>query len=187
MEKKKQEEQESSELEKEIKDPEKSELEEEVEEIKENFEERIDNNKFQEFIKPDTESFSPVLEKVEAPQESLEQDVASAPIIKEKQEEQIKYSTKYNESDYRFIEERSRRINENLLVQSTPINFEKVGMNLHPQITQNFQINPELQELRRKSEGNLEKDYVVKAERLNREDNKLPFEQTERKYKGRVI
>ena len=60
-------------------------------------------------------------------------------------------------------------------------------MNLHPQITQNFQINPELQELRRKSEGNLEKDYVVKAERLNREDNKLPFEQTERKYKGRVI
>lgn len=182
-----------SEESKENKQKSESELEKEIEETEsqEANEETIDNNQFREFIRPFTEEainiHPPVLERVEIPQqESLEQDVASVPITQTKDEEQIKYSSKYNEADYKITEEESRRINENLLVRSTPITTETTRINLHPQIEQNFQIAPELQELR-KSQEKLEEDYIAKAEKLDTGDNRLPFESTQRKYKGKII
>ncbi len=175
--------QEESELEEEIEETESQEADKDLKKTPESQE--IEENEFHEFMNPLEKSFSPVLERIEIPQQDLlEEDLAFAPRTQEKKDEK---QIKYNESDYKIIEEESRRINENLLIRSTPINIETTRMNFHPQIEQNFQINPELFELRRKSEGSLEKDYVLKTERLERENNRLPFEQRERKYKGRAI
>lgn len=165
-----------------ISNEEESELEQEIEKQ----EEIIEEDEFHEFIQSSPKSFSPVLEKIEIPkQESLEQNVSSVPIKETNDEEQIEYSSKYDESDYKSIEE-SREMNENLLVRPMSTDIERTGIRLHSTIKQDFQIAPELQELRRKSEGNLEEDYIVKAKKLNREDI-LPFEQRERKYKGKPI
>lgn len=170
------------EIEEKSKDKKESELEEDIEEI----EEIIENNDFHEFIQqPSVKSFTTILKKVETPIESLEQDIISAPVIqKEKEEEQIKYSPKYDEVDYQAIEEESKRINENLLIRPKTINVETTKIDFRPKIEQDFQIAPELQELRRKK--SLEEDYVAHAKKLN-EEHKLPFEQTQRKYKGKNI
>jgi len=164
-----------------------SELEKEIEET----EEIIDNNEFREFIQPSSQEFinilAPVLEKVEIPQqESLEQDVASISTSTEKKDETpTNYDTGYIEPDYESINRESTK-DENLLIKRPmPVNIERVG-DLRPQIERNFQINPEIQELR-KSQGKLEGDYVAKAEKLDTGDNRLPFESTQRKYKGRII
>ncbi len=176
--------QKSSELEKEIEETESQETNKALEKTSE---ETIDDNEFREFIQPSIESFSPVLEKVEIPQESLEQDVAPISTSTEKKDEtSTNYDTGYIEPNYESIVRESIK-NENLIVkQSVPINMERVGTDLRPQIEQNFQINPELQELR-KSRGKLEQDYIAKAEKLDTKENRLPFESTQRKYKGRTI
>jgi hypothetical protein len=161
---------------------EESELEEEVEEA----EETIENKEFHEFIQqPSVKSFTTILEKIETPIESLEQDIISTPVAQEeKNEEPIKYSPKYGEADYQAIEEESRRINENLLVRPSTINMETTKIDFRPRVEQDFQISPELQELRRGK--NLEEDYVAQAKRLD-EEHRLPFEQTQIKYKGKPI
>jgi len=178
-----------SELEKEIKETESQETSEVLEKISE---ETIDDNEFREFIQPSTQEFinmlSPVLEKVEIPQqESLEQDVSSISTSTEKEDETpTKYDTGYIEPNYENIKRESIK-DENLLIKRpVPVNIEMVGRDLRPQIEQNFQINPEIQELR-KSQGKLEEDYIAKAEKLDTGDNRLPFESTQRKYKGRII
>ncbi len=180
---------ESSELEKEIEETESQETNEVLEKISE---ETIDDNEFREFIQPSTQEFinilSPFLEKVETPQqESLEQDVASISTSTEKKDETpTKYDTGYIEPNYESIKRESIK-DENLLIKRpVPVNIEMVGRDLRPQIEQNFQINPEIQELR-KSQGKLEEDYIVKSEKLDTRDDRLPFESTQRKYKGRII
>ena len=158
---------------------EESELEEQVDKI----EEEINDNQFQEFLKPSSEDFSPVLEKIaDAPElVNLEQDVSSSTFTENKKEE----DTKYDEVNYETVREELRK-NENLLVkQFAPIRIENAGKDLHPQLRDMTFVNPELHELKR-TEKNLETDYVPKAERLDT-DERLPFQQTERKYKGRPI
>lgn len=167
-----------------------SESQEMSEVLKKTSEEIIEDNEFHEFMKPLEKSFSPVLERIEAPQQNLlEENSSFTPIAQEKKhEKQIKYNTGYNPSEYEAIGEEKRKIqNENMIMRFAPIRVETNRMDLHPQIEQNFQINPELLELRRKSEGNLEKDYVLKTKKLDRENNRLPFEQKERKYRGKAI
>lgn len=170
---------------------EESELEREIkeEDLKTTQAEEIEEEQFTKFTQPSVEPFSPVLERIETPQqEPLEDNLASVTTPTEKKdEEKIKYETGYIEPNYEDMQKR-QRINENLLVQeSAPINFETTRIDLHPHLGQNFQINPELQELRKQSQGDLEKDYIVKEEKLNRGNNNLPFEQTQRKYKGKSI
>jgi hypothetical protein len=142
-------------------------------------EEDISQNEFVEFLESPTEISTPILENVKVPQESLEQDVTT---LTSAEDEEKKYQTHQN--DYETIEE-SKRINENLLVrQSEPLRIETVGRDLIPPIKQDFQVNPELHKLRKRSS---ERDYVVKAGELEKEDTGLQFQQKERKYKGKPI
>ena len=156
--------------------------ESELEERVDNTEEEIDDSNFQEFLKPSSESFSPVLEKIaDAPEPvNLEQDI-SQPTFTENKEE----GKKYEEVNYETAKE-ELTIKDNLLVkQSEPIRIENVRRDLHPQLRDVIFNNTEINESRRE-EKNFEIDYVAKAERLNK-DERLPFQQIERKYKGRPI
>ncbi len=160
---------------------EESELEKEIEEIEEekvlekNSEEIIEDNEFHSFMKPSIESFSPVLEPTETfSQESLEQNVGSAPLIQGKKDEKSKdYETGYKDASEEY------KRNENLIIQSAPINVERTKI---PEIEQNFQIAPEIQELRGENKGSLEKDYVVKVGGFKEVKTHSPFEQEEKKY-----
>lgn len=158
-------------------------LEEEIEQA----EEIIDNERFVEFLQPSTETTAPVLKKIEMPQEEapgLEQGVENVLIPREKKDDDKKYATEYIKEDYETVHEEPRIENENILIkQPKTINIETVGRDLRPHVEQSFVINPELQELR---QGALERDYVAKTTALNRE-SKLPFQQEERKYKGKLI
>ena len=168
-----------SELEEEINETKESESQETNEVLEKTSEEIIDNQ-FHEFMKPLTESFSPVLEKIEVPQqESLEKDLGSAPITQEKKDEK---QTKYAETNYE--DTRMPPIqNENFLIKQPALtNMEATRINLNPQIEQNFQINPELQESRRQSQGDLEKDYVAKVGGFKQTKTHSPIEQQEKKY-----
>ncbi len=78
---------------------EESELEEKIEEA----EEITEDSQFHEFLKPPTETFSPVLERVETPQqESLEDNMASISTFTSNEDERkdIDYPTTSNEIIY---------------------------------------------------------------------------------------
>jgi len=171
-----------------IKQPKVKQISKKESELEEEIEETIDNQ-FHEFIQPSTEFVSPVLEKVgDAPEPiDLEQELTTAPTTQENKEEP-KYETSYDVSEYETPESEARKIiNENMVIaQSTPIRIETAGTDLRPHREQTFQINPELQDIRQTSEGALETDYIAKAEKIT-QDNKLPFQQTQRKYKGKPI
>ncbi len=157
---------------------EESELEERVDET----EEEIDDSNFQDFLKPSSESFSPVLERIADVSEPirLEQEIFSPTFTENKEE-----GTRYNKVDYETAKE-ELTIKDNLLVkQPEPVRIENIRRDLHPQLRDIAFVNSEINESRREGK-NLEIDYVTKAERLNR-DERLPFQQTERKYKGRPI
>ena len=185
MPKKEIEEQEKKEEEQETK--EESGLEEEIEEE----EETIDNQRFVEFLQPSTKTTAPVLKRVETPQEEvpdLEQGVSAVVEPRAKKEDERKYETISPNEDYQSVGEELKRVaDEGLLIRPiTRTSLETAGRDLRPPVEQHFVINPELQELRREI-GASEKDYVVKAGKLDKSENKLPFQETERKYKGKAI
>jgi len=155
-----------------------------LEEAVEDTEEQIQDNQFHKFMRPTTKSTTPVLEKVGIQEEqTLEQEITQTPIEK-KQEPEIKQE-EYDINDYEAVAQKARQIkNQDLLVQSTPISMEMIGKQLHLPVQREFQINPELKQMQ--SARVSEEDYTLKAEKLQESKN-LPFEQTERKYKGKSI
>lgn len=163
-----------------------SRLEEDVEE-----EPEFDSEQFREFIRaPSFEPETPVLKKTANIQESinLEQNLetVSAPATK-KEDDAIKY--KMISEDYEAMAQQTRKMQDRDFVMRTPINparLEEQRINLTRMQEQSFQMNPELHEIRRHSEGNLEKDYVtnVKGE-LKEKKTHSPFEQQEKKYEIR--
>lgn len=146
-------------------------LEESGEESKE-----IKSQEFREFVQqPSIESSAPVLKEIK-PAESLEQEIASVPITREIKEDKKEtgYSSKYNETDYQTIKE--ARTEENRILKTSPVTLEPRRMDLHPE--QRFMLKPDIPELRQ-TEGNLEKDYVIKTGRIEQE-HRLPFERTKK-------
>jgi len=156
-----------SELEKEIEETESQEVNKILEKTSE---EIIDDNEFHEFIKPSTESFTPVLEKIETPQqESLEQNIASVPISSNVKEDQIDYAITPNEPNYSATEK------------------IKYQTNIEPPILKPIRINEELprQELLEPQTG-IETDNLrpkmIDTEFIE-EKTRLPFEKDDKKYK----
>jgi len=85
---------------------EESELEEKIEEA----EEITEDSQFHEFLKPPAETFSPVLERVEAPQqESLEENMASVPTFTSNKDEKkdMNYPITSTETIYNTTEDTS--------------------------------------------------------------------------------
>jgi len=162
-------------------------LEEEIEEE----EETIDNQRFVEFLQPSTKTASPILERVETPQTEvpdLEQGVSEVIGFGKENEDEIKYKTISAGEDYQSVGEELKRVeDEGLLIKPiTRTSLETAGRDLRPPVEQHFVINPELQELRREI-GASERDYAVKAGKLDKSGNRLPFQEIERKYKGKAI
>jgi len=159
-----------SELEKEIEETESQEVNKILEKTSE---ETIDDNEFHEFIKPSIESFTPVLERIEIPQqESLEQNVDSAPITQIKDEEQIKYSATSNEPNYSTTEKIKYQTNiEPLILKPTEISEDLPRQELLEPLTR-LEINPQ---------NNL-RPKMVNIEFIE-EKTRLPFEKDDKKYK----
>lgn len=168
----------------------KSDLEKEVKEIKnsEKIEEKPMDNGFEGFNEPSPDiskgSFSSVLEKVEqASQETNLEEVAEESDFSQSQEEEKKEPVEYPviRDDYENIIKQARESNPNLVLhEGRRFDLENVG--LHPRIEQSFQINPELQELRRGTE-NIEEDYVAHEEKLEKDEDLLPFQKKAKEYK----
>jgi len=142
-------------------------------------------------LQPSTKTTSPVLERVETPQgevPDLEQGVSAAVESREENEDERKYETISTSEDYQSVGEELKRVeDEGLLIRPiTRTSLETAGRDLRPPVEQHFAINPELQELRREI-GASEKDYAVKAGKLDKSGNRLPFQENERKYKGKAI
>jgi hypothetical protein len=116
--------------------------------------------------------------------EEIEEVQNQTPNENAEEKKETNYEVKYtNADDYRNIEEMHWRANKDFVVREpSPININEMEVSFAPR-TRNFQINPELQELRQ-SERQLERDYVAKAKRIENDD-RLPFE-TQKKYQPRV-
>lgn len=162
-----------------------SKLEKDVDE-----EPEFDEEQFHEFLKPSANVHTPILNKNENIQESinLEQNLESAPApATRKEDDAIKY--KMISEDYEAMAQQTRKMQERDFVVRAPLNptrLETQRINLTRMQEQSFQFNPELHEMRRHSEGNLEKDYVtnVKGE-FKEKKTHSPFEQQEKKYEIR--
>ena len=156
----------------------------------------LDKNQFQEFAQqsspditqPFTESFSPVLKRVEAPQQitDLEQNVASTRLSIGETEDtaQTRYTPTRPSEDYTARPERDDetytepgKIDEDFsAMQPAPINIETAGRDLHPKLRGVTPVNLELWEVR-KPHGTLEEKYIqpekIDVEKVGRE---TPFE-----------
>lgn len=161
-------------------------LEEDVEE-----EPEFSAEQFREFIRaPSFEAETPVLKKTGNIPEptNLEQNLESAPVpATRKEEDAIKY--KMISEDYEAVAQRARQMQSEDLIIHQPLKtrrLEEERINLTRMQKQNFQFNPELQEMRRHSEENLEKNYVtnIKGE-FEKKKTHSPFEQQEKKYEIR--
>ncbi len=157
-----------------------------AEEIKDE-DETTKDNEFVEFMQPPTEPSNPVLEKVAKAAEPtrLEQDIATTPAQEKKQDEPVKY--KVMKEDYQAMERERQMMNRDLVVrQSEKIPAHTPTSNLRREREQEFEINPDLRELR-KGSATLERDYVAKAEKIDRDGSKLPFERQDTKYQGKTF
>jgi len=159
-----------------------------VEEISEASEEKLENIPLSEFMSAQKFS-SPILEKVKGLPETadLEQETESFSEIQkneDKQEKVMEYKT--ISQDYESIEQERRKIEDQHFVIERPKPILETRRIAHREIAQNFQINPDLQELRKRQTGETEKDYVATAEKL-KDNSGLPFEKRETKYKGRTF
>jgi len=176
--------------EKESPQKEKSELEEEIEQ-KNHQEEKVISEEFSpEFFKIPEGSFLTSLEKLNNTQK-LEEVENSSFFSKEVQKQEVKYDVGYNPSDYENVASERKKISDENIITKNPlkINLENARIDFQPRFEgSSIQLNPELQQLRRQSAFKEERDYIVSdVQRI--EDNKhlLPFEKTERKYKGKAI
>jgi len=155
------------------------------------------DTQFTEFFQPDIEGsiettgivFSPVLERVEVSEQdmSLEQNISTEPINRREESVDENIVT-YNEPDYIAEEQRLRERSEDLIVKR---GAERViprsgVVDISPDREMGFRMHEGLWAMRNMQEDEIEKDYVVKAGELEREE-KLPFEEHERNYKGRKL
>ena len=145
---------------------EESELEEKVEQEEETF---VDDQ-FHEFIQPSTESVSPVLEKVETfEQESLEQNVGSAPIQTDSEEkDSVKYSQESN-----YIEENATKYQKSV---EPPVLSSSVR---DSSLRQEFLHTPKEIDFSPQESVRPEPIHAGFVER----EQKLPFENDSKKYK----
>lgn len=158
-----------SELEKEIEETESQEASEVLEKTSE---ETIDDNEFREFIQPSTESFAPVLEKVEIPQqESLEQDVASTSVSSKADKGQIDYSTTSNEPKYSAEEIKYQTNIEPPILKPAEISRNLPRQEFLEPVTE-VEISPQ----------NMMSPKMVDTEFIE-EKTRLPFERDDKKYK----
>jgi hypothetical protein len=162
---------------KETKEP--SELEEEIEELEEKIKkldekkkEIVKEEEFQSFMKPVIESFSPVLEPANiAPQESLERNISSIPMILKEDEKEVKYESGYNKLKQDYGDSKKP---EDL---NNPMQIIEPQVKLNQE--QNLSINPGLE---RENQGNLEKDYIIPVEEFKPTKTRSPIEQQEKNY-----
>ena len=159
-----------SELEKEIEETESQEANEVLEETSE---EIINDNEFREFIQPSTESFAPVLERVEVPQqESLEQDVASISTATQIEQEPIDYTSAISRAPTTDEE----RIKYQTNIEPPILKPIEISENLPRQEllepTTGIEINPQ----------NMMSQKMVDTEFIE-EKTRLPFEKDDKKYK----
>jgi len=167
----------------------KSDLKKEIKEIKssDKVEEKPMDDEFEEFNESSPDilkgSFSSVLEKVEqAPQETNLEDVAEETGFSQTREEEKPVEYPVVGEDYESIIEHARKTNPNLVLhEGRRFDLETVG-GLHPGIEQDFQINPELQELRRGAED-MEEDYIAREEKLEKDEDLLPFQKKAKEYR----
>ena len=167
------------------KEQEESELEEGIVEVEEEIEKEgkiIEDNQFNEFLQPSTKSSAPVLDMINAPQESLEQGVEGVSISnKEEDKEGVNYSpndSKYSESVSNYTE--SIRQGQYLSEQLDPTNVKTLRNDSNRELRQTIPINQN-RELRDKAY-----ESAKSPERLE-SDNRHPFEQIEEKYKEKQI
>jgi hypothetical protein len=165
---------------------EESELEEDIVEVEETLkEEIIDDNPISEFLQTSTGSSAPVLDRINAPQESLEQGVENVSISnKEEDKEGVNYSpndSKYSESVSNYTESIRQDDNSNLM-RSEPVNVNTIRDNLNTGLRQTIPVNQN-NELEKR---NIKYESARSPERLE-SNNRNPFEQREEKYKGKPI
>tara|TARA_Y100000310_G_scaffold8462_1_gene9018 strand:+ start:2219 stop:2770 length:552 start_codon:yes stop_codon:yes gene_type:complete len=170
------------------KEQEESELEEGIVEVEEEIEKEgkiIEDNQFNEFLQPSTKSSAPVLDMINAPQESLEQGVEGVSISnKEEDKEGVNYSpndSKYSESVSNYTESIRQDDNSNLM-RSEPVNVNTIRDNLNTGLRQTIPVNQN-NELEKR---NIKYESARSPERLE-SNNRNPFEQREEKYKGKPI
>jgi len=170
-----------------------SKLEEEIkeEEIPEN--EIVNEGFSSDFLRIPEGSFSTSLGKTENIQnlEELNKDFSFPQEVGNEEKPEIKYDINYNPSDYENVASERRKItDENIIVrdlfrmspEDTRVNFQPLPNESH------IQLNPELQELRRRSAFREESDYVVdNVQKIEDSGAVLPFERKERKYRGQAI
>ena len=163
-----------------------SKLEKEIEE-----EPEFDAEQFHEFLRrPSFDSETPVLKKTgNAPEPAnLEQNLETTPApATRKEDDAVKY--KMISEDYEAVAQRAREMQSGDLTIHQPIQtrrLEEQRIRLNDMPEQRFQFNPELHEMRRHSEGELEKDYVTSVkEGFKEKKTHSPFEQQEKEYKIR--
>jgi hypothetical protein len=166
---------------------EESELEEIAEEVPE-------NQDIGSFLQPPPTTSAPILEKVET-SEPLEEIVPqSSETPEDETQDTIEYidpKTGYDTlAEYETRVQQAVKSDPDVVVgTSTPIHIDDMRTNLRSNVNRTFEINPELQQARRASAniGKTEEEYHMKAGELDKNDTSLPFEQKERKYKGRAI
>lgn len=179
MPKKEKNEEESSELEDEI---EGSEIEEIAEEINEDSIDIKDNKEFEQFVQPQTQSFSPVLERIAEEPEARITPIETEDNKREDTSNLIRYSEFEEESKPDYELSRQNEFQGIQPIQKPErIETTEFRRDIGPQLRNMNFVPQEIQEMQREDD-----DYVVKAERLDTNDN-LPFQQKERKYKGRDI
>lgn len=158
---------------------EKSDLEKDLEGI------NIDENKFRDVL-ININPQSPSLERAAISQEpltNLETGLGQAPVVKEDKDE-IKYdSINYEEKKGKSYAEKQEQKSENLII-NTSISMAKDNPRelMQAQTKQEFQINPELQGMRK-----VQDDYAVKSPTGEFKETKThdPFQKPTREYEFR--
>ena len=121
-------------------------------------------------------------------QEALE-DVAEETPTQETSQTTIDYVdpriSSENLEEYEARVQQATQEPEMVVSRSAPIHINDIRTSLHQTRDKDFEINPELQKIR--SSSTLEQDYVVESSKLDKDAGALPFEEKERKYKGRPI
>ena len=179
---------EKKENEKEVREEE-SKLEEDVEEAESEAEEKseeFESEKFSSFVQATSERNIPRLERIRRTDvQDLEQNIASTPTEKETKEE-IKYDTfNYTQADYASSTEQreSGTVHRDFIVKRDVERIERVGIERTKEsLRDGAFINRDMGGFK-ESDGTFKKDYVASAERFKKNENRMPFEEPERKYK----
>ncbi len=137
----------------------------------------IDDNQFREFLKPSSESFSPVLERVETPrQELLEQGVGSAPQSNtDNNDDPFKYNVQEGQEEPKYTTTST--------LGDTPerIDIGKAGRSQTPFTTQEARLT-ESTELKGMESRTQEKYMSPERIDIKKAGRENPFEKEIKKY-----